>query len=443
MSAKNISHETAVFGLWLNWVIAGGALSLPILLSVYIEPLFIPLISIVLAGIMFVYDMSSMRSHTAVCPVILTIATRSLFYSSLIMIFINILYTRGFITYFYEDETLNSSIPFITLLVVAPVVFLTTLWSQIRGKKYSACQRCNITLGPTPERGFLGKIFSQESRYQRYLMLGIWGVLTIIAWSYYTYFYINVNINIPDRFFFGWIPVILYLISVFYLGARCFTLWAYYYQDNNANERQQGASSSLRVLVISGDKFYLSRDDEEYNDTPDGYLIDTPATITIDHHKHISLESATRSFQDLSRLDDGDFTLRFMYVSREASRERNTFHYICCPASAQTLEKSSLKGRWYNFSQVERLLHNHDLSPILASEIHRLYTVTMAWKTYDADGRRLYKVKNYHPLFRLDGICDWDVDFNSPTWLNVARLNEDKPFFRLRKLWRSIYTIKP
>lgn len=79
---------------------------------------------------------------------------------------------------------------------------------------------------------------------------------------------------------------------------------------------------------------------------------------------------------------------------------------------------------------------------MLASEIHRLHTITMAWKTYDAEGRRLYKVKNYHPIFRLDGICDWDVDFNSPKWLDVARLNEDKRFFRLRKLWRSIYTVK-
>lgn len=132
-----------------------------------------------------------------------------------------------------------------------------------------------------------------------------------------------------------------------------------------------------------------------------------------------------------------------MYVSHEASGDRNTFHYICCPTSAEVMDKSSFKGEWYNLSQLERLLHNHELSPMLAAEIHRLYTVTMAWKTYDADGHRLYKVKNYHPLFRLNGICDWDVDFNSPHWLNVARLNEDKPFFRLRRLARRIFAMLP
>lgn len=441
MSSRNLTHETAIFGLWLNWVIAGGALSLPILLSVYIQAAFIPFISLALAGALLAYDRSSMRSHTAVCPLILTIVTRSLFYSSIIMILISVIYARGFINYFYDDATINASIPFVTLLIIAPVVFLTTLWSHIRGKKYSACQRCAISLGSTSERGFLGKIFAQESRYQRYFLLGISAVLSIVAWSYYAYFYINVNINIPDRFFFGWVPVILYLISVFYLGARCFTLWAYYCQEGGGSEHRQAAATSIRVLVIWGDKFFLTREDE-YNETPDGYLFDTPATITLRHQDEMTLKKATGHFRDISRLSDDEFSLRFMYLSREASGERNTFHYICCPTSAEVIDKSSLKGRWYNLSQVERLLHNHELSPMLASEIHRLYTVTMAWKTYDAEGRRLYKVKNYRPIFRLDGICEWDVDFNSPTWLKVARLNEDKPFFRLRKFWQRLYAVR-
>ena len=119
--------------------------------------------------------------------------------------------------------------------------------------------------------------------------------------------------------------------------------------------------------------------------------------------------------------------------------ERNTFHYICCPNSSDVLEESGFKGKWYNQSQIERMLHNRELTPMLAAEIHRLYTVTMAWKTYDADGNRLYKVKNYHPLFRLNGICDWDVDFNSPLWLEVSRFNEDKPLFRFRRMLRRIF----
>ena len=35
---KNTSYESALFGLWLNWVIAGGVLFIPNLVSVYAPP---------------------------------------------------------------------------------------------------------------------------------------------------------------------------------------------------------------------------------------------------------------------------------------------------------------------------------------------------------------------------------------------------------------------
>ena len=128
--------------------------------------------------------------------------------------------------------------------------------------------------------------------------------------------------------------------------------------------------------------------------------------------------------------------MRFMYKSTDVSGMNNIYHFICCLENPEVMEHSRYQGKWYSLSQLQRLLYNHELAPMLATEIHRLYTITMAWKTYDSDGRRLYKIKNYRPNFRLNGICDWDVDFNNSHWLEVARLNEDKPFYRFRKLFQ-------
>ena len=124
-----------------------------------------------------------------------------------------------------------------------------------------------------------------------------------------------------------------------------------------------------------------------------------------------------------------------MYKSTDMSGQANVFHFICCLPAKETINSTSVRGQWFTLSQLQRLLYNHELTKMLASEIHRLYTVTMAWKTYDADGNRLYRIKNYRPTFRLKGICDWDVDFNDSQWLEVARFNEDKPLFHLRKLF--------
>ncbi|MCM1051427.1 MAG: hypothetical protein NC349_05645 [Paenibacillus sp.] len=442
MSNRNITHESAIFGLWLNWIIAGGALFVPNIVSVYIAPIFTPIITYLLAAGLYFYNRSSLQSRTAVCPLLPSIAMRSLFISATVMVLISLIYRKGYITYFYDERDINSAIPFVTTLIISPVTFAITAWAQFRGEKYSACHNCRVALGPESERGFLGQLFAQESHYQKVFLLAISAVLSLVTWGYYTFFYINVNINVPDRFFFGWVPVTLFIISVFYLGARCFTIWAYYYQNIEGSDRRHGASTSLRVLIISGDSLYLVHDDD-FNEIPDGNMYDTPATLTVHYTENLAQQRATRMMCDMSHMDPSDFVMRFMYASHEASGDRNTFHYICCPSSPEAMEKSSFNGEWYNLSQLERLLHNHELSPMLAAEIHRLYTVTMAWKTYDADGHRLYKVKNYHPLFRLNGICDWDVDFNSSHWLNVARLNEDKPFFRLRRLARRIFAMLP
>ena len=73
---KNTSYESALFGLWLNWVIAGGVLFIPNLVSVYAPPQLIPIITYALAGALFIYNKSSLRSRKAVCPLLPTIAMR-------------------------------------------------------------------------------------------------------------------------------------------------------------------------------------------------------------------------------------------------------------------------------------------------------------------------------------------------------------------------------
>lgn len=437
MANRIISHESAILNLWLNWIVAVGALVIPVIMRVYLPELTIPAITFGVMGALILYDRFSLRGRWAVCPLLPSIAIWTLGISGILMIIISIIYSKGLINYISDAGLVNDHIPYLTILIVAPVLVGVILWSKFLGRRYSACQNCFITLGSESERGFLGKLFSQESKYQRNFLLAIAITEMILSWGYYIFFYINVNLNQPDKFFFGWIPVIMYAISVFYLGARYFTIWAYYFQDVEGSEKRHGASTAVRYLIVSGDNLYLSRS-EEFGDIPDSSLIDTPASLVIDHRHHISAKEAESLFRDMSRLHTEKLDFRFVYVSKEASGKRNTFHFVCCPAEKDVMASSAFsKGKWYNLAQVERLLHNHDLSHMLASEIHRIYTVSMAWKTYDYEGRRLYKVKNYRPLFRLNGICDWEVDFNSTHWMNVARFNEDKPFFRLRRLFRS------
>ena len=83
-------------------------------------------------------------------------------------------------------------------------------------------------------------------------------------------------------------------------------------------------------------------------------------------------------------------------------------------------------------------LQSGTIATPLATELYRIHTITMAWKTYDRRGRRLYPVKNYRPTFRLGDLRKWDVDYDDTSWFSVAFNNEDRKFFRLRSLWQKV-----
>lgn len=426
----------AIFNLWLNWAMGFGSLMIPNIVSVYAPAMWVPLVTFAVMGLMILYNQSNYQSRSAICPLIPAIAVRVLFISGVIMVVILLSYSKGIVEMFFDTSMLNYKIPFLTALIISPVVLANALWAHFCGKHYSTCRRCRIG---SVERGFTAKIFAQETTYQRYLLIGISGLLTVCSWTYYLLLYVNVNLNVPDKFFLGWMPVIIYLGSVIYLATRYFTIWAYYYQNLEQDDHSSPQTMTLRYLVLSGDNILLTRSDD-FSDVPDqASKFDTPAILIYDEHHEVNMQEARQIFTNMSLLPFSDFEIRFMYVSEDSTANHKTIHYIVTPREKGLLEEHPLfRGcKWYNLSQLERLLHNHELSPMLAVEIHRLYTVTMAWKTYDSEGRRLYKVKNYHPVFRLKGIMDWDVDFNSSRWLRVAELNEDKPFYRLRRLLRS------
>lgn len=431
----HLTNESAIFSLWLSWAVAVGALILPVLFALFVSKIWMPLVVLGIMLLLIIYRNTGGRNAIYSCDLIQDIAVKVLGVSAFIMLIIAIIYVRGYISMFFEPSEINTDIPFLSILIIAPTSTLFCIYHLIAGKNTSVCRACVIKNGLYSERGFLGKIFKQESAYQLRMLLALSILFSAIGWIYYKFFYVNVNLNRVDRFVLSWIPTIFYGLSIIYLGMRYFSLWSYYYKFIELNPRKNATTSNVRYIVLCGDNIYLSRMGE-FNDIPDANKLDTPATIFIPTREQINNTEAARMFSDMSNIDKADFSLRFMYKNSDLSGFNNFYHFICCLDKTETAEGSFLPGKWYTLSQLQRHLANHDVDPLLAAELHRLYTVTMAWKTYDSEGRRLYKVKNYRPNFRLKGICDWEVDFNSSHWLEVARFNEDKPFYHIRKLLR-------
>ena len=87
---------------------------------------------------------------------------------------------------------------------------------------------------------------------------------------------------------------------------------------------------------------------------------------------------------------------------------------------------------------IDSALASNSISPVLANEIFRIHTIAMTWKTYDRSGKRLYPIRHYRPTFRFRDMPDWDVDYDDMQWFDIAKNNEDRRFYRLRRLYESL-----
>jgi len=434
MEQKNqITTTDAIRMLWRNWAVAMGTPIVLILLPFIVSADWHPVMVFIAELVIYAVLRHNNERRAPMCMLLLFVMTRVLFWSGLVMLVCNYLWSMGYYAQWFE--TYNVQHPYIPVLVMAPVGMVIFGWAMARNFSLGYCVRCRARNGSPAERGFIGRLFSQESQFQVRFIFWQCVVMTAVCYFYYFVFYINVNLNTADNFFFVWLPAVFYLVSLVYMGLRYFNIWAYY--DNNfmIGEIGRGSSSSLRYLIFCNECVFLCEDHD-----PDGMFagenrLDTPATLTFFFRREMQDHEARRCFSELSGISD--YKLRPMYMSTTTSGNINTFHYIVDLESPGIVDDGRLTGRWYTMGELERLLNSNGLMPMLASEIYRLYTMTMAWKTYDIDGCRRYKIKNYRPTFRLKNITEWDIDFNDPVWMYVAVNNEDKPFYCIKRFWRK------
>lgn len=433
---RRIANTIAIYSLWINWMISGGALVSVLIASLYIPKLLLPLLVFALELMLYCYVRYNSVSKNPTCIRLPHVVMIILFWSALIMVLINILHEQTFIKIPWLINNVNKDIPYIGLLILAPVAFIVTLYNIRGGKNKSICFDCQIRYGTVSERGFLGRLYSQEGDYLSQMLLTLSLFLSVIGWCYYFVFYINTNINAIDEFVFVWAPTCIYILSLVYLGLRYFSLWIYYCQNIEGQSLRYNSSSLVRYIVMCGDYIYLKEPNVSTDDVvADDNKIDTPARLFIKYKKTISEYNAMDYFASLSGIRGAE--LRFLYENTNFNTECNIFHYAYIVESREIIDNSQLEGKWFTLPEIKAMINQQKISGIFVSEIDRIYTIVMSWKTYDKHGNRLYDIKHYKPTFRLRDFKDWDVDFNDKNWLFIATNNSDRPFFRLRNLWNK------
>lgn len=425
MSKTHIVSPSTIRALWNEWAMAFGAMSVVMLFPLVMSKRWVPFVVLGIAYLLNVY-LRNERAKEKIksCPLIVRASMVTLFWSAVIMIVINLIFVKWSFASSFDVGPYNPKHPYICSLIIYPVGALVSLYMNLAGHKLKYCRRCRARYGYYPSDGIVSTLFFKESRYQLTLMFWLSLAVGVVNVMYYFVFYINVNFNSPDRFFFIIMPMAVYALSVIYVTSK--------YVNMSEHITRQFAGKPLRP-IISVVRFMVFADDAILLGRNQDFFLDTPAAESVPRVDTMSIEKARKDFEAISGITD--FEAKYIYSDVGYSNGANVIHFaVFLP---DRIEISKIGGRWCTIDEIDRQLKAGKLDPMLAGEILHIYNVTMAWKTYDRNGKRLYPIKNYHPTFRIRDFKTWDVDYDDRHWLEVASNNEDKFFFKLRRFWRK------
>lgn len=413
-------------------------MTLLIVVSLWVKPLYMPFVAFGLQFVLFALIRRNRETGVASCYILPFIVSRILFWSGMVMIGVNMLYSKPLIDSVFNPSAVNPEIPFVVVLIVMPIAVALTGWAYLHRSTLSFCRDCKLRHGTPAERGFLGTIYTQVGHYQVGMLFWISLVSGIISWVYYAVNYDNSFLNTPDRFFFFLLPTLIWVASALYLAARYLGIWGYYKQNIEGSIERHGASTQLRFIMIWGNRIALrvpETDTDRKISLDDKF--DIPVSAFVHKTDSLSLTSATHYFQNLSGVRDAE--IRMMYTNIQGNADCNIFHYLVFLAEdeKELFDRSHPDCQWFTLPEIADLINSRQVHPLLAAEMVRLHTITVTAKTYDNKGKRRYKIRHYRPSFNLAEIRGLNIDYNDSDWLYIADNNQDTPFYHTRRFWRK------
>lgn len=433
MSTRLYTPESnALAKICREWYVMFGVLTLIVVVSFYISPLWMPLVEEVLAILLAFVGTGNRVSADRPCGRLTLIAIMTLVLTGLVSFGINVAYKTEFVHHFFDIETLNTSIPYITSLVIFPICAVVTGVTLIPAAYQRHIRHCHLHNTYNPSHPMLGRIVHATYRSLSMKLLCIVAIISIIDWVYYFIGYNNHSINTPDRFFFFVIPAAIYVWSIIYVRHAYSSLMltnGRIIEAINSDAQSTGAaitdSAVVRFLIIHHDCLLLDMTESAVADC----AVDTTYTQVKPHSFNGNVESVRSDFEHLTGIKD--LSIKRLYTSSSAVNHVVTYHYLI--HIDDNVNIGSLHGTWVPLNSIDTMMKTGLLAPVLCDEIFRVYTVAMAWKTYHRDGRRRYAIRNYRPSFRLEDIHKWDVDYEDPQWLRVSKINQDSPFWFIKK----------
>lgn len=426
---------------WKNLIVGLLIITASLLLSRILPYYFSLILSLTSAGYLYsMFHINKLRNNSCcmIVPYSLFFCMLSFAGITIVVSIIDILQIADI-----PNEFSFFNYPFIAALILDPVCFFTMIVIYLRRNRLALCIDCKLSRGLGLERGRLGEILESESRVQIKNLILIFGLMTIIVWSYYLRAYYRHSIvNDRDWYVFCWLNVIVFLLDSTYFALRYYNL----YLDLKENDElitesdisDTSAKTYLRIYLVHNDKIFLSR--KLVNSNSQQTIIDTPFVSKND----ISIYTHEEVYQLIKRRFCGkDGILKFFFGRKSldiiGKSTLRYFYFVDSTDISCEYTEMMTEGEWIEFTKLKKIYNNQPqkLSKILLTDISRLVTIIITQKIYDERGYRKLNLKSYQPNCTLEEVRDGDYDFQDDKWIRVAINNSDQKWFKLMKFYKK------
>lgn len=428
---------------WKNLTIALSLLIVMLVVSTWLPPVFSLFAAIICAAVIYVKIYLNKTSHHPTYVIVGYALMLSIIVYTMIILTTSLLDVWGVMD-FNPAFTLFDR-PFISVLILAPVCVGMLILTYVR--RQAIHRYLDHAFGVNSDmflKGKLGAILSRESRTQMLNLIKLFSAMTLVNWTYYVWFYYkDAMVNAKDIYIFFWINVGALTAYIIYLIFHNYSLDAELKESGELVTPQEASAMSpknyFRFYVICDNRLYVRYDCDD-PDYQAHKVVDTPYFF-MHVGRMVSDSEVNAMISKASGVSDG--TLRFFFGFRMPGLESHVvlrYFYFLDGKPEDYPQLGTDGGEWMTFDQIKdmHLRKPHALSSYLVADAHRAVTIMRAEKLYDAHGRRKHVLKTYTPSVNLSSLQHSQIDFQSNQWIEVAMLNSDKPFFRLRKMLRRL-----
>ena len=415
--------------IWRNYSIGIMSLSIVPLLCSMAGTHVYPFVTLAMSLALFAFVRGNRKSRTENCAFLPYITARVL----LLFTFVSV---AAILVLSYVNPASLRLFPHLSMLLLSVAVLLVWVVMKLRNVRNTFCVDCILRNGVPYEREALGHIYFMEIRYLLW-RVGIGSLaIALVEWGYYLFLFDGYGeLTRLDKAVLIYFPIIAALVDCAVLGFRYFIIDIFYRRGEGVRNYDGLAPTDgtkvVRVVVFSLDKVY-------YQKRNDGKLYDTPFEFVTSYSESASSgEAVAYMTERLGALPVN--SVRLCYSSSDPVKRRGIEHYFCFVDGCDDVEKfekaSGTAGVWFDKPALERAFYAGGFSKMASSEIHRIYTIMVTSKSYDAKGRRKMGEKGYVPPFTIAELRSVNIDFNDGHWMMLSRFNKDIPFRWLRVLW--------